>query len=105
MSDHMDKHQGWRQGEFIDSPRYKTMGKAWKDKQRENEKLLVRSAPTGNAICTAVSPDTAAWIAERLNVAARAEAAIEIALKHISPNGPGRGDWVDGLRAVIAKPK
>lgn len=74
MTDHMDRHQGWQQGAFVDSPRYRNMGKDWKDRQRENEMLLVRPSPLGNAIATAASPDTAKWIADRLNLAAKFEA-------------------------------
>lgn len=74
MTDAMNQHKTWQQGEFVDSPRYRHSGKDWKDKQRAHEKLLVRPSPLGNAICTAVSPDTAAWIAERLNLASKFEA-------------------------------
>lgn len=51
-----------------------------KEKGHHASKVIIKKqvvhlpSPTGNAICTAVSPDTAAWIAERLNLAAKMEA-------------------------------
>lgn len=70
----MNGHRGWLQGHFIDGPEYRHMGAHWKERHTEHERLLVRPSPKGNAICTATDPETAAWIAERLNLAAKLEA-------------------------------
>lgn len=68
-----NKHQGWARGTFVDGPRYAREAKEWKDEQRSREALLVRPAPLENAICQAVTPEAAKWIARRLNLAAAAE--------------------------------
>lgn len=49
------------------------MGDDWKDERQREEELLVRPDPMGNAICKAVDPDAAKWIADRLNLAAQLE--------------------------------
>ena len=75
MSDRiLDDHRTWMQGQFIDGPEYRKQTVSWKDLQRHHEALLVRPSPKGNAICTAVDPETAVWIAKRLNLAAELEA-------------------------------
>jgi len=71
--DELNNHTGWRQGEFIDQRQYARWSQEQKDEARAREKYLVRPGPTDNAICTATSPDLAAWIAERLNLAATLE--------------------------------
>lgn len=63
----------WNQGYFIDSHRYDNWSKEDKDKADFDEHYLVRPHPTENAICRASSPEKAAWIAERLNLATRLE--------------------------------
>lgn len=64
----------WRQGVFIDGPKYAHQSREWKAGANIAESFLVRPSPTGNAICKATDPETAAWIAERLNLAARLQA-------------------------------
>ena len=66
-------HTGWRQGRFVDQRQYDNRSDIWKDKCRIEEKLKVRPSPFGNAICSCDNPDTAKWIAERLNIAAKLE--------------------------------
>jgi hypothetical protein len=63
----------WQQGRFIDGPEYQHASAEWKEESRKREALLVRPAPTENAICQAVDPDAAKWIAQRLNLAAKLE--------------------------------
>lgn len=73
---HDPKYQSWQQGTFIDGPEYRHMGLPWKERQREHETFLVRPGAKGNAICTATDPDAAVFIAARLNLAAKLEAAL-----------------------------
>ena len=68
----MNQINSWKQGFFIDSPRY-PKNKEWKDERRKEEKLLVRPSPKGNAICKAIDPELAKWIADRLNLASDLE--------------------------------
>lgn len=63
----------WRQGAFIDGPNYRGMPQSWKEERDREERHLVRPSPTGNAICHCPDPALAAWIAERLNLAAKLE--------------------------------
>jgi hypothetical protein len=63
----------WRQGAFIDHPKYSNMGEKWKNDMRYQESFLVRPSSHGNAILRAVNPEIAKWVAERLNVAAKLE--------------------------------
>lgn len=57
----MNAHQTWQRGSF--------------GLDRAAEALHVRPSPLGIAICVATTPDYAAWIAKRLNLAATLEAA------------------------------
>lgn len=66
-------YQGWHQGYFVNKPEYRDWTKEKKQGYDKIEKLKVRPSPTGNAICTCDSPETAIWVAERLNLAARLE--------------------------------
>ena len=63
----------WQQGQFIDARQYTKAPDDWKAERRREESHLVRPAPTGNAICRAMSPDDAHWIAQRLNLASKLE--------------------------------
>ena len=63
----------WRQGAFIDQPQYRRETDEWKRDREREEQLLVRPAPTDNAICKADTPDNAKWIAQRLNLASKLE--------------------------------
>ena len=69
----MNEVKTWKQGYFVNSKQYQR----WTDKQKhdadEYEKLLVRPAPTENAICQCNNPDDAKWIAGRLNLASELE--------------------------------
>ncbi|MBY6055363.1 hypothetical protein [Leisingera daeponensis] len=63
----------WQQGQFIDKTEYARMGELWKDERRKEERHKVRPAPEGNTICWCPDPQYAAWIAQRLNLAAKLE--------------------------------
>jgi hypothetical protein len=63
----------WRQGRFIDAPQYRKWTDEEKKKADYEERFLVRPSPTGNWICKCRTHEDAAWIAERLNVAATIE--------------------------------
>ncbi len=63
----------WTQGRFIDSNHYKHWSKEQKEKADSDEKLLVRPSPKESAICMCNTPNEAAWIAQRLNLASRLE--------------------------------
>jgi len=76
-----NKHLGWRQGRFVDSPKYKDWSDGDKRRADFRERLCVRPSPTGNAICSCGTPADAAWIAERLNLAAKLEALVANPLK------------------------
>ncbi|AFO91563.1 hypothetical protein [Phaeobacter inhibens] len=65
--------QTWQQGQFVDQVKYTSMGDLWKDEKRKEEAHLVRPGLTENAICWCPHPDDAAWIAQRLNLAAQLE--------------------------------
>lgn len=65
--------QTWQQGQFIDQTKYSHMGDLWKAERRKVEALLVRPAPTENALCSCSNPEDAEWIAKRLNLAAKLE--------------------------------
>lgn len=67
----------WQQGRFIDQTKYSHMPESWKKERQDIEVCLVRPHPMGNAICKAVDPETAIWIAERLRMADRLEALVE----------------------------
>jgi hypothetical protein len=69
----MNKTTTWQQGQFFDKHQYRSMPDSWKADRRKAEALQVRPSPEGNAICIAKDPATAAWIAQRLNLAARLE--------------------------------
>ncbi len=69
----MNETTTWRQGAFIDQAQYSRMSDDWKAERRREEALLVRSGPLANAICKARDPETAKWIAGRLNLAAQLE--------------------------------
>ena len=63
----------WAQGYFVDQSRYSGWTKEQKEKADRDERLRVRSSPTGNSICMCSKPEDAKWIAERLNMAADLE--------------------------------
>ena len=63
----------WRQGRFIDKPKYRNWTQAEKDAADKRERHLVRPSPTDNAICYCQDPQYAEWIASRLNLAAKLE--------------------------------
>lgn len=65
--------QTWQQGQFVDQSQYTNMGEIWKDERRKEEAHMVRPAPTDNAVCWCPKPEDAAWIAQRLNLAAKLE--------------------------------
>jgi len=97
MSD-TDKIDTWAVGHFVGHSKYDNMGEAWKDVQRAVEELLVRAHPEGNAICQARTPFDAAWIAQRLNLAAQSERAPALAIpdrgkfeKWAKDKGHGKG--------------
>jgi len=69
----MNKITTWRQGKFIDMPRYRGWSKEDKEIAQKREEKLVRPSPTGNAICQCQTSQEAIWIAERLNLAAKLE--------------------------------
>jgi hypothetical protein len=69
----MNNIQTWRQGIFINKPHYSHMGVQWKDQMRKEEAHKVRPEREGNAVCWCPDPDQAAWIAQRLNLAAKLE--------------------------------
>lgn len=63
----------WSQGAFIDQSQYTRWTKEEKEAADKQENLLVRPAPTENAICKCNRPEDAKWIASRLNLAAALE--------------------------------
>lgn len=63
----------WTPGHFIDQTKYRNRTPEEKEKARKQERLLVRPDPQGKAICQCHDPETAEWIARRLNLAARLE--------------------------------
>jgi len=69
----VNKIDTWRQGYFVDQIQYTGMSEEWKAEARAGEALLVRAQPESNAICQARTPEDAAWIAQRLNIAAQSE--------------------------------
>lgn len=69
----INRHEGWCQGHFIDSDRYKKWSESEKNIAEFRENHLVRPSPTGNAICQCYDSQDAKWIAERLNLAAKLE--------------------------------
>lgn len=74
-TEELNKIQTWRQGAFIDGPRYKHWTDDEKETARYQESWLVRPSAMGNAICVVRErPEDAAWIAERLNKCAELEA-------------------------------
>lgn len=99
----MDEIQTWQQGRFIDQPQYHRMGDDWKSAQSRKEKLLVRLGQTGNAICEARDPDTAIWIAERLNRAAQLENAVAIVRAAMNTQANGGAGWMADFEAAICK--
>lgn len=74
-NEELNNIQTWRQGAFIDGPRYKHWTDDEKETARQQESWLVRPSAMGNAICVVRErPEDAAWIAERLNKCAELEA-------------------------------
>ncbi len=69
----MNDIQTWRQGKYINHKKYSHMSEDWKIKQEYAERELVRPSAEGNAICTCADPNTAKWIASRLNLASKLE--------------------------------
>ncbi len=69
----MNDIQTWRQGKFVDQRQYRDMTNEWKRDQKKRESYLVRPGPTANSICCAFTPENAAWIAQRLNLASKLE--------------------------------
>lgn len=68
-----NNHEGWIQSYFVDSIRYRNLSQEEKDRANKEEKFKVRPYSTGNAICHCSSQEAAAWIASRLNLAAKLE--------------------------------
>jgi len=66
--------QTWSQGFFVDGPNYRHVDDKTKEKWQREEECRVRSGPTENAICMCLRPESAKWIAERLNLASKLEA-------------------------------
>lgn len=63
----------WAQGYFVDQPQYRGWSPDQKNDANRCEALLVRPGATANAICQAVGPSEAQWIASRLNLATEVE--------------------------------
>lgn len=84
----MNEITTWRPGYFIMKREYEAMPERWKKDQREREPKLVRPHPEGNAICECQDPDMAAWIADRLNIAAEYERLARISAEtlYMSPD-------------------
>lgn len=62
----------WRQGKFIDSPKYDKMGLTWKHQQAEREETLIRPHGfTNNAIFQVHGTDRDKDIAEYLEALGR----------------------------------
>jgi hypothetical protein len=59
----------WAQGCFVDQSRYKDWSETDKKEADRRERLMVRPSPTENAICKCDTPQSAKWVAERLNLA------------------------------------
>lgn len=72
-----NKHEEWKQGIFVDKREYSHLSEEWKETSRRREQLLIRPSTFGNAICQAKDPETAQWIVNRLNLAARLERKLE----------------------------
>lgn len=53
----------------MDQPKYRRWSDEEKRRADRDEKCLVRPYPEENAICRCPSPEEAAWIAQRLNLA------------------------------------
>ena len=66
-------NQAWTQGYFVEQAKYTRWTQAQKDQANEDEKHNVRPYPTGNAIARCNNPDSAKWIADRLNLASKLE--------------------------------
>jgi hypothetical protein len=79
MSDNpINKIRTWQQSRFIDnSDKYPDLSdeamQEFRQAFEKREQCLVRKSPTGYAICHCDDPNNAAWIAERLNLAAKLE--------------------------------
>lgn len=71
MTQHLDNVKTWQQGYFISKRQYDHMPEQWKTDAQVSEAHLVRPSPEGNAICTCATPEIAAWLAERLNIASK----------------------------------
>jgi hypothetical protein len=62
----MSNNTHWQQGHFIDGREYRHWSEKQKQEAENRERLLVRPSPKGNAICQAVDPDAAIYIAEKM---------------------------------------
>jgi len=88
----------WAQGYFVDQPQYRNWSAEAKDDANKREALLVRPAPTENAICRTDRPDAAQWIAQRLNMAAKLEA---LATKLYAAEAmKDQKDWIACIDAI-----
>jgi hypothetical protein len=92
----MNKIKTWQQGKFLNMAKYQHLSTALKQDFEEKERRLVRPSPTDNAICHCADPDDAAWIAERLNLAAKLEEENAILKKGIA----AVRDLIDGSDGV-----
>jgi len=72
-----NKHTTWVQGRFIDSELFDRWTLEEKRRAREIEALRVRPSPKGNMLCQCPTPEAAAWVAGRLNLAAVLEARLK----------------------------
>jgi hypothetical protein len=92
----MNKIKTWQQGRFIDGPDYRNWPNLEKIEAEKNEKHKVRPGKKENSICFCPNPDDAAWIAERLNLAAKLEKENAILKKGIA----AVRDLIDGSNGV-----
>jgi hypothetical protein len=88
----------WAQGYFVDQPQYRNWSAEAKGDANKREALLVRPAPTGNAICRTYSPDAAQWIAQRLNMAAKLEALAN--RLHAAEARKDQKEWIACIDAI-----
>lgn len=70
----LDAVATWAPGRFVDGPEYADLRPEVKAEWDRQERFLVRPSPKGNRVCVCDDPDLAAWVARRLNLAARYEA-------------------------------
>lgn len=95
--DSKERVETWTQGRFIDSYKHRH----WTDEMKKEadviESFIVRPFADGNAICRAVSPDDAKWIAERLNRCAFLEKRIE-EIEKVEKDLAAVLDWIKEKR-------